>query len=460
MTFPQGPEAAPTRRPSLPPLVWRAFLRGLLPGTGLKRWGAAAAAGVVAGLAGGVLWSQGFGLWGVACLAAGIALSLTAVRRSVMAVAGTLAPEHSRSLMDVMRERRARERGRRAVALGGGTGLSTLLRGLKFHSDHLTAIVTVADDGGSSGRLRQEMGILPPGDIRNTLVAMADTEPLLERLFQHRFTRGEGLSGHTFGNLFIAAMSDITGDFQEAIRQFSRVLAVRGQVLPSTLQAVQLKAEFADGTHVTGESAIPKARKPIRRVSLLPAPVRAVPEALEAIESADIVVLGPGSLYTSVIPNLLVRDLAEAVRRTPALRVYVCNVMTQPGETDGYRASDHVRALLDHGGGPGLIDCVLVNTEQVPESLLQRYLAEGAHPVQADIPALQAMGLVVVSGPVISLTHVVRHDPVRLAEAVAALAVLGRQVGEPGAHLQLDEVTARAQARNRSGRRRHVGLLA
>lgn len=440
---------------------WRAVLRGLLPGTGLKRWGLLAALGVLAGAAGGGLWALGHVSWGLAALAAGVLLAVSAVRRSVVAVAGTLVPHPTRPLMDMMRERRIRERGPRAVALGGGTGLSTLLRGLKFHSDHLTAIVTVADDGGSSGRLRQEMGILPPGDVRNTLVAMADTEPLLERLFQYRFTRGQGLSGHTFGNLFIAAMSEITGDFQEAIRQFSRVLAVRGQVLPSTLQPVQLKAEFADGTWVTGESAIPKARKRIRRIMLVPPDVEAVPEAVEAILSADIVVLGPGSLYTSVIPNLLVKQLADAVRATQALRVYVCNVMTQPGETDGYMASDHVRALLEHGGGPGLIDCVLVNTAEVPPALLERYLAEGARPVEADIPALQAMGLVVVSGPLVSLTHVVRHDSVRLSEAVAALAALGREIGPPAAHLSLQQVMVRAQhrQRNRNNRRRHAVLV-
>ncbi|HEY8498392.1 MAG TPA: YvcK family protein [Limnochordales bacterium] len=464
---PGAAQPSPPRQ-SLASATWRgragrqlpALVRSLLPGTGLKRWGLLALAGVMAGAVGGGLWAQGYASWGLGAVGAGLAASVVAVRRAVAAVAGTLAPHPTRPLLDVMRERRIRERGPRAVALGGGTGLSTLLRGMKFHSDHLTAVVTVADDGGSSGRLREEMGILPPGDVRNTLVAMADTEPLLERLFQYRFTRGEGLSGHTFGNLFIAAMSEITGDFQEAIRQFSRVLAVRGQVLPSTLQSVQLRAEFADGTSVTGESAIPRQRKPIRRIALVPPDARAVPEALEAILSADIVVLGPGSLYTSVIPNLLVQDVAAAVRATPALRVYVCNVMTQPGETDGYAASDHVRALLEHGGGPGLIDCVLVNTAQVPEALLQRYMAEGARPVEADIEKLLAMGLVVVSGPLVSLTHVVRHDAVRLAEAVTALAALGRDLGPPGTHLSLDQVLARAQHPRRSpARRRHGAAL-
>ena len=429
-------------------------VRQLLPGTGLKRWGLLAVGAVLVGALGGRLWAVGHADWGLGAVAVGAVIAALAVRRAAVTVAGTLARDPTRPLLDVMRERRSRERGPRTVAVGGGTGLSTLLRGMKFHSDHLTAVVTVADDGGSSGRLREEMGILPPGDVRNTLVAMADTEPLLERLFQYRFTRGEGLTGHTFGNLFIAAMSEITGDFQEAIRQFSRVLAVRGQVLPSTLHSVQLRAEFADGSTVTGESAIPRQGKPIRRITLVPPDVPAVPEALDAILQADIVVLGPGSLYTSVIPNLLVRDVAAALRETEALRVYVCNVMTQPGETDGYRASDHVRALLEHGGGPGLVDCVLVNTAQVPEGLLRRYMAEGARPVEADVESLMAMGLVVVSGPLVSHTHVVRHDSVRLAEAVAALAALGRELAPPGSHLTLDEVLARAQHLRRPASRR------
>lgn len=436
--------------------AWRLW-RWLSPGTGLKRWVALAALGAGLSALGGWLWARVAPGWGALAWAVGTAVVVAAVRRSVLAVAGALAPGQSRRLLDVMRQRRERERGPRAVALGGGTGLSTLLRGLKFHTDRLTAVVTVADDGGSSGRLRQEMGILPPGDVRNTLIAMADTEPLLERLFQYRFNRGEGLSGHSFGNLFIAAMSDITGDFQEAIRQFSRVLAVRGQVLPSTLCSVQLEAEFADGSRTVGESRIPRMRKPVAALRLIPPEVAAVPEAVEAIEGADIVVLGPGSLYTSVIPNLLVRDLAEALRRTSALRLYICNVMTQPGETDGYKASDHLQAILRHGG-PGIVDCVLVNNREVPEALLQRYRLEGAQPVEPDTAALREAGVVVITGPVISLTHLVRHDPLRLAEAVVALAALGRGFAPAGSVLRLDEVLAMAQMRAHPLRLRGAAL--
>ena len=425
----------------------------LSPGTGLKRWGAVAVLGVLAGVVAGQLVQARQVGWALVASLAGVSLAVTAVRRVALAVATALAPGERRPLPDVMRQRRERGRGPRVVAIGGGTGLSVLLRGLKEHSHRLTAIVTVADDGGSSGRLRQEMGILPPGDIRNTLVAMADTEPLLERLFQYRFTRGEGLTGHSFGNLFIAAMSDITGDFQEAIRQFSRVLAVKGQVLPSTLTAVQLEAEFEDGSRILGESAIAAARKPIRTLRLVPPDARAVPEALEMLESADIVVLGPGSLYTSVIPNLLVQDLAEALRRTAALRVYICNVMTQPGETDGYTALDHLQAILRHAG-PGLLDCVVVHRGGLPASLLARYEQEGAHPVHADLAGLAAAGVVVVSGPLVAPGPVARHDPARLAEVVVALAVLGRGFAPPGAHLSVEGVLAMAQHRGLAGRLR------
>ncbi|HEY8486771.1 MAG TPA: uridine diphosphate-N-acetylglucosamine-binding protein YvcK, partial [Limnochordales bacterium] len=238
--------------------------------------------------------------------------------------------------------------------------------------------------------------------------------------------------------------------------QFSRVLAVRGQVLPSTLATVQLEAEFEDGSRVVGESAIPQVRKPIRSLHLVPRVVRAVPEAVEALQSADVVVLGPGSLYTSVIPNLLVPELAAALRTTQALRLYVCNVMTQPGETDGYSASDHLKALLRHAG-PGVVDCVLVNDGRVPPELLARYRQEGAMPVEPDVPELLAMGVVVISGPLLAAGQVVRHDSARLAQVVAALAVLGRSFAPAGTHLPLGRVLAMAQRRGRAGRSRSAG---
>ncbi|HEX6971321.1 MAG TPA: gluconeogenesis factor YvcK family protein, partial [Limnochordia bacterium] len=354
---------------------------------------------------------------GLALVALGIACISWGIRQTIRSLMAVFAPEDVPYLADIVFERRHLARGPRVVAIGGGTGLSTLLRGLKAYTSRITAIVTVADDGGSSGRIRSELGILPPGDIRNTLVALADTEPLMERLFQYRFGRGEGLEGHSFGNLFIAAMCDVTGDFEEAVRQSSRVLAVRGRVLPSTLTDVALRAEYADGTVEVGESRIPRPGKTIRRVSLVPEAPEPHPEVLRAIARADLIVLGPGSLYTSVIPNLLVRGLADALRRSPAVKVYVCNVMTQPGETDGYGAVEHVQAILDHVG-PGLLDHVVMNSEPVPPAAQRRYNLEGAHPVRPDEAGIRRLGLTPVCRPLISKNDLVRHDPERLAETV------------------------------------------
>src|SRR5216683_2254108 len=253
----------------------------------------------------------------------------------------------NQSLLERIYEYRLRQGGPRIVCIGGGTGMPAVLRGLKHHSANITAIVTVGDDGGSSGRLRREHGILPPGDFRNNIVALAEVEPLMSRLFQYRFVEGE-LGGHSFGNLFVLAMSGITGNFEHALRETSRVLAVKGTILPSTLQDVEICARFTDGSVVCGESAIPKASKPIERVSLRPEHPAAQPEAVSAILEADLIVLGPGSLYTSVVPNLLVEGIAKALIQTDALKVYVCNVATQPGETDGYNVQAHVDALVRH----------------------------------------------------------------------------------------------------------------
>lgn len=308
----------------------------------------------------------------------------------------------------------------RVVALGGGTGLPVVLRALKGRVGAITAIVTVTDDGGSSGRLRGEMGILPPGDIRNCLVALAETEPLMERLFQYRFTRGS-LRGHAFGNLFIGALSDLLGDFEAAVEAASRVLRVHGRVLPSTLENVQLRAVLADGREIRGETAIGRAGAPVRRIDLEPRGCRPVPAALEALAAADLVVLGPGSLYTSVLPNLLVEGIAAAIRAAPALKVYVANIMTQPGETRGFTAADHLRAIHDHAGA-GLVDWVLVNRGAVGAGRLGRYRALGAEPVAADVAALEALGVRVLERDLVSRDALVRHDPAALAEALLDLA--------------------------------------
>ncbi len=271
-----------------------------------------------------------------------------------------------RPVVDTLTLHRRRERGPRIVAIGGGTGLSTLLRGIKHYTYNISAIVSVADDGGSSGRIRREMGILPPGDIRNCLAALSNDEALLAQLFQYRFPEGQGdLKGHSFGNLFISALAEITGSFEEAIAESGRVLAVHGRVLPSTLHDVRLVADvmlpnFVNEVRIEGESHIPQMEGNIRRVWLEPNNPPAFPQSVKAILAADLIVVGPGSLYTSILPNLLVPDLAEAIRSSRALKIYVCNVATQPGETQGYSCGDHVRALEEHVGG-NLFDIILVN---------------------------------------------------------------------------------------------------
>jgi uncharacterized cofD-like protein len=312
-------------------------------------------------------------------------------------------------------------RGPRVAALGGGNGLAALLGGLKLHTSNLTAIVTMADDGGSSGLLRRHMGMPPPGDIRNCLVALADDESLMSRLFQYRFPDGGGLQGHSFGNLFVAALSEVTGDFETAVRESTSVLKVRGRVLPSTLQDVVLHAQLEDGARVSGESEITAADRLPLRVWLSPERVNSFPEPLAAIDRAELVVIGPGSLYTSIMPNLLIPEVREALKRTRAWVVYVCNVMTQPGETDGYTAADHLDALYRHGMA-GMIDAVLVNDAPVAAPLAESYGAAGSAPVQVDEARLRALGVKVLHADVATASgDVVRHDSVRLAEALLRL---------------------------------------
>jgi uncharacterized cofD-like protein len=314
----------------------------------------------------------------------------------------------------------------RVVALGGGTGLSMVLRGLKEFvasskkekvgrpiSD-LAAIVTVTDDGGSSGRLRREYRVLPPGDIRNCMVALSKDEHLLGKLFQYRFPAGRGLAGHSFGNLFLTALTNVTGDFPEAVRVSAQVLAIRGRIFPSTAQNVTLEAELEDGKIVHGETNISRSRQPIRKVRLVPRRVRALPEALEAIASADLILVGPGSLYTSIIPNLLIDKVVRAIRHSRATCVYIANLMTQPGETQHYSVADHIHAIYDHTG-KDLFDFVVINRSRVPSSLLRRYRAQNAEPVDPSFDELDLMGLRYVTGDLLHHRGVVRHDQQRLA---------------------------------------------
>lgn len=313
------------------------------------------------------------------------------------------------------------------VVIGGGTGLSTMLRGLKEKPIDITAIVTVADDGGSSGILRSEMDVPAPGDIRNVMIALADEEQMLSKVLQHRFKSGNGLAGHSLGNLILVAMKEITGDFVTGVKELSKVLAVRGRVLPSSADQIVLKAEMEDGTVVTGESKIPQAGKRIRRVFLDPPQAKPLGEALEAIREADAIILGPGSLYTSIIPNLLVPGMAQAVIASPALKIYVCNVMTQPGETDGYNAWDHLAALEAHAGAR-FIDAVVVNDGDIPGEALQRYAEQGAVPVDPDRARLEAAGYTVVADRLVRQAQYLRHDAERLSDRIYDLIRRGRPI--------------------------------
>lgn len=315
-------------------------------------------------------------------------------------------------------------RGPKIVAIGGGTGLSTMLRGLKTQTNALTAIVTVADDGGGSGVLRQELGMPPPGDIRNCMQALANVEPVMEQLLGYRFTEGS-LTGQAFGNLLLAALNGISDSFDHAVARMSEVLAITGRVLPVTNSNVQLEAIFENETRVTGESKIFEFKKQqdcrIKQVRLLPEHPPALPEALKAIEEAELILLGPGSLYTSVIPNLLVDGIVEAICKASALKVYVCNIMTQDGETEGMTAADHVAALLRHGA-PGLVDICLANSATVRPGLVERYRAEDAVPIVVDRAAIETLGVQVIERPLASETSdYARHSFTRLAQAVMEL---------------------------------------
>jgi len=419
------------------------LLRWLYPGIGFKRWLLAFAAGTFLlglGLAimldASVVWwaeaniaelfspgkplaTSGTG-FGIAAL--GLVAALFAVQGIVRSIYQATVPKGGESLGKLLLNRRHLEKGPKIVVVGGGTGLSTLLRGLKEYTDNLTALVTVADDGGSSGRLRHDLGILPPGDIRNCLLAMADTEPLMQKLFQYRFKEGSGLAGHNFGNLFIAALTEVTGDFEEAVRQSSKVLAVRGKVLPATLDNVTLCAVLEDGGRVCGESNISRAPCRIREIYLEPADARPTAEAVMAIEEADAIILGPGSLFTSVISNLVVPGISDAILRSSALKILVCNVMTQPNETTGFSAADHVRAVFKHGGS-GLVETVVVNARPIPPEYIEKYREQSAEPVLINRREIESLGINLVEEDLVSLDSVVRHSPQALAQCLMRIIV-------------------------------------
>ncbi len=415
------------------------WFKWLSPGLLVKRWLLISASGVVLTSLGLAIWTgmtpiffflqllRNFLTWiaevipnyisGPVVIAAGILLILWGQTRSLNSITQVLMPEGNEELVDRLINHRRLHRGPKIVALGGGTGLSNLLRGLKDDSAKITAIVTVADDGGSSGRLRREIGVPPPGDIRNCLAALADEEKLLTELFQYRFRAGDGLVGHSFGNLFLTAMSDIAGDFEQAIAASSKVLAVRGEVLPATLSDVSLWAELADGRRIEGESSITKANGKILKIGCTPANPPALPRAVEAILEADFIIIGPGSLYTSVIPNLLVPEIADAIARSEVPRIYVCNIMTQPGETDGYTVADHIRAI-DRACGRPLFDAVVVQGKVPSAKALIGYAQDNSYPVMLDREAVTQLGRRVVIANVMDEdehTGLIRHNSQRLA---------------------------------------------
>lgn len=322
----------------------------------------------------------------------------------------------------------------KVVAIGGGTGLSSLLAGLKVYAGpkgqgrpqvDITAMVTVTDDGGSSGRLRREFDVLPPGDIRNCMVALSEDSALLARLFQHRFSSGRGLKGHSFGNLFLAALTQVTGDFPEAVKASSQVLKTAGRIYPATAEHVELEATMADGTKVRGETKITAAGKRIERVRLIPDTARPLSETVTAIAEADVITLGPGSLFTSVVPNLLVQGIVPAIRKSKALKAYFVNLMSQPGETTEFRASDHVRALVDHAGR-NILDYAVLHLGKLPPAVLKRYAGQGAFQVENDLEAIYELGVKVSLGKLATGSGKLRHDPVATAKMVVALAKMGR----------------------------------
>ncbi len=401
------------------------FFKWFVPGMGVKRWIFLCTLGlsllILISLVAVRHFSQNslvLASIATAVLILGVFLVAISIKNMLRTFVRALMPkEKQEDLVDIVyqnRIERALERAPRVVAIGGGTGLSALLEGLKLFTRNITAIVTVTDTGGSSGRLRKELDILPPGDIRNCLVALADQAPLMGELFQYRFEDGTGLKGHSFGNLFITALSKVTGDFGRAVKESSKVLAIRGRVVPSCLENVALVADFEDGTREEGETNITSKKKKIRSLRLKPAGCNATEEALDAIDNADIIILGPGSLYTSVLPNVLIPDIQKRILESSALKVYVMNMMTQPGETENFTASDHVRVLIEHTS-PRLIDCCVINTGDVPDSLIRLYEAEGASKVILDLERIIEMGYQVITGDVTQLEGQVRHAPQKLA---------------------------------------------
>jgi uncharacterized cofD-like protein len=403
------------------------FFKWLYPGMRIKRWILLLVAGLsvimmVALYGVKMIASQSifFALFVAAIIVLGLFVIVTSIKNILRTFVRVLMPQVDTDLVSMVyqkRHERALERGPRVVVVGGGTGLNVLLQGLKEYTNNISAIVTVTDTGGSSGRLRDEFDMLPPGDIRNCLVALADRSPLLNDLFQYRFEDGTGLKGHNFGNLFITALVKITGCFDLAVKEASKVLAIRGQVIPSTLDKVTLVAQFADGTSAEGETTIVEQHKKIRCIALKPRDCKATREAIEAIETADMIILGPGSLFTSVLPNILIPDIKKALFDSDAFKIYVSNVMTQPGETDHMSAYDHYETLIQHTS-EGLVDACLVNVGPIPDELIKMYAEKDQYIVELDLDRIKAKGVMIFKENVINSEQTIKHSAGLLAKAL------------------------------------------
>lgn len=332
-----------------------------------------------------------------------------------------LIPEKKGKIANLLYKHAELENAPKVVVIGGGTGLNSILSGLKNYTNNITAIVSVSDEGGSSRKLRYEFGVLPPGDIRNCIVALSGSEPLMAKLLDYRFKEGKGLKGHSFGNLLITALTKITGSFDRAVIETGKILAIRGKVLPVTLTQARLCAELENGKMIEQEPNVEahktKYKSEIKRLFFKPSNVKAYPKSVEAIKKADIIVLGPGSLYTSILPNLLVKGIPEAIKSSKGKKIYVCNVMTQPGETDDYAASEHVKKVIQYLG-KGVLDHVVVNVEKAPEELYRRYRKEGANRVKYDAENFKEFNVKVIEADLITKENLLRHDPEKLARAV------------------------------------------
>ncbi|KGN03347.1 hypothetical protein Z969_01755 [Clostridium novyi A str. 4570] len=407
------------------------IVKWLKPGIKLKRWIALGGMGILFIVFAAVefftknITDKGYMFFYIFLIISGIFILYISINQGIQSIISLINQGYlnisidSTRLENLICEKRLLVKGPKIVTIGGGTGLSTMLRGLKYYTSNITAIVTVGDDGGGSGALREELGILPPGDIRNCILALADTEPLMEDLLQYRFKEGN-LKNQSFGNLFLAAMDGVSGNFEEAVQKMSSVLAVTGRVLPVTLDDMVLKAKLKNGNVVEGESNIPsevkKQKSSIERIFIEPSDAKALSEAVEAILDADAIILGPGSLYTSVIPNLLVKDISSALKDTKALKLYVSNIMTQEGETDNYKVSHHIKAIFKHGGN-GIIDYVATNTKDINNIMMEKYLEKNAKQVEVDEKNIEDLGVKIVEGEFVTIKNgFVRHDPDKLAK--------------------------------------------